>query len=867
MDETRPLLGVSSEKGSARNASTYDTVRSNVLDHVEDRPLLRKRRETYRTGGKQKPIFQAISRPILTRKNYFLVGEGYVRTKGFCEQAWSWIDGIIDMNPILKGTLTKISSEFGGAIATVFYDWRWISSVNLVVFLVWGVLVLWPWFQAPPRFADSVPPQANFWHRDDLDVDSMLTLLTGAKSLRTNSTLVADSFLFYSGYTPKIDLGGSRPYRMGPAWVGACLLSVVLICAMLNQRLWRTLRLRRVDPEVRTLVSIKASLQEEALAAKGFKLNQNAHEDTLIGQAAQELIFGGFDHSAHNKSQQMAQVVAVGLKTLSSTHYSRFTVPAALQVPGVGVYECLVTATGWEKHRTYHGSSPTREEGAGVVSLSEVCPSAIVYARCEDTEHGASRALAGGEAAQAFVQYCEVNPAARSEAAGDGEEGSLFECILRYGALSKVSSSKGPGGGEGRSSFVVGVHHGMHETVGERCRQVVGITLTIGFFLVSAYGVYVCAEHQPEIQAKYGPYAVNILLILIQSAIPKVVRKIVDLEKWSSKEEELQQTLGRVYTLKMANLVVLLQALNHMLLPDNVKECPSLDIGLFLYQQVLIGSLANSLSAFGSMWAKSMWYEYLGRGRPEFDGQSVAFLYIDLNYQTALCWVGMIFCPVLPLLFAVLNFAQIWWQIAVLRWFCKCSDKPFKTGAESRIMVMLIFMVTFAYSCIPTLRFLYAYPQSSSLLSYCGPFSPDSRRWTVLMEYLVGAAPSVNDALIYVSNPLLLVGVVLLMALICQYERAERAVVTEECADQYMNIANQQRHLRQSRLKVNQLEAEKQGLLDKVLDLEDSLNNAAALGVPLQTGSSARGLGPVPHHAEGEEGGPGRPPQGTGCWG
>merc|ERR1712070_398528 len=119
-----------------------------------------------------------------------------------------------------------------------------------------------------------------------------------------------------------------------------------------------------------------------------------------------------------------------------------------------------------------------------------------------------------------------------------------------------------------------------------------------------------------------------------------------------------------------ANLTVLLNQLNKM---GNENDCATLEAGLYLFNLVITGSLIAMLSNWGTYYAM---YKVGGNKPVEYDNQVVAQQYIELNYTSALVWIGFAYCPMLPFAFALLQMLEILWMSKILNWFCKCADKP-----------------------------------------------------------------------------------------------------------------------------------------------------------------------------------------------
>jgi len=355
------------------------------------------------------------------------------------------------------------------------------------------------------------------------------------------------------------------------------------------------------------------------------------------------------------------------------------------------------------------------------------------------------------------------------------------------------------------------------------------------------------------------------------------VKLIVKFEDWSSDEIAMRWTLGRVYILKMANLLVLLYQLDQ--LGKKASSCASMETGLYIYNLVITTALMNIVINFFCYWGM---YRFGGRQRVEFDHQTVAQSYIDLNYNIALVWIGVSVSPVLPFVSAFLGYIELKWMGLLLKWFCKTSENPFQATPQTKMLTMMIFLGTFGFTCWPVCLFLYAHPSvlyavhdSIKYKSYCGPIIASDHRYDVLINFLVGWAPPLKDALKYVSNPVVLVAAVAILAVLVAYNYEATDMVRGECAQSYLDAHNSTKHLRLRRIQANILAREKSMLEDQIQQLNQRVVDLEAGTQQLRTSldeeqqknkkasSSLFGRSQAP--AAAADGA--KPSKGGGCWG
>jgi len=98
-----------------------------------------------------------------------------------------------------------VAENFGGGVALFFYQWRYLMTINMTIFMFYGVLMILPWMlgnlssdgQVKNWRYNATDGDKNWFERDDATLAHALADISGAK---VGSTFIADSFFFYSGY-------------------------------------------------------------------------------------------------------------------------------------------------------------------------------------------------------------------------------------------------------------------------------------------------------------------------------------------------------------------------------------------------------------------------------------------------------------------------------------------------------------------------------------------------------------------------------------------------------------------------------------------------------------------------------------------
>ena len=86
------------------------------------------------------------------------------------------------------------------------------------------------------------------------------------------------------------------------------------------------------------------------------------------------------------------------------------------------------------------------------------------------------------------------------------------------------------------------------------CSLSIGTFMTFVLLAGSAYALLQIIRHEKEMTDRFA-FSVSLALTIIKSVIPTLVQQIIAFEGWMDPEQIMQQTLLRVYLLKMSNLV------------------------------------------------------------------------------------------------------------------------------------------------------------------------------------------------------------------------------------------------------------------------------------------------------------------------
>eukprot|EP00730_Choanoeca_flexa_P014773 TRINITY_DN6580_c0_g1_i2.p1 TRINITY_DN6580_c0_g1~~TRINITY_DN6580_c0_g1_i2.p1 ORF type:complete len:717 (+),score=124.84 TRINITY_DN6580_c0_g1_i2:46-2196(+) len=226
-------------------------------------------------------------------------------------------------------------------------------------------------------------------------------------------------------------------------------------------------------------------------------------------------------------------------------------------------------------------------------------------------------------------------------------------------------------------------------------------------------------EGEETIIDTYGPVVV---FSFINGALPYPIKKLPGLlEHYTHPRTELQVTIFRTFMLRTLTIYALLYGfftkykLHEAQLPawqaDVVtpqEACAGTLIGQELWKLVVADTFVSVIQRFMS----TLFFYKLYKRRIQLEVvQSV----LGLVYRQGLIWVGMVFCPALPLLAMVSNVVYFWFYFKLVRRFCRPPDKRF-TQNRNNTFFMFCLALTLIFVAIPVAWALKVYNPN------CGPY-------------------------------------------------------------------------------------------------------------------------------------------------
>lgn len=248
-------------------------------------------------------------------------------------------------------------------------------------------------------------------------------------------------------------------------------------------------------------------------------------------------------------------------------------------------------------------------------------------------------------------------------------------------------------------------------------------------------------QHLNEIVALIVQYLPYLTITVMNFIIPIIFQKIVVLEDYLQ-NNALRITLGRSILLRLASLGVLFISLYRLLITNggsNVTcgnqlwdrtnstvrgsiKCWETYVGQQIYKLVLLDLIVEAGIIVFIQLPRRLLYDRFGQtvviikkiGPQDFDlPQNV----IDIIYSQTLCWLGMFFSPLIPLMTFVKCFLFFYLRKWTLLKNCAQTEQTYRTS-RSHALFMFVLLISFILATIPVGYMVSSISPSQS----CGPF-------------------------------------------------------------------------------------------------------------------------------------------------
>ncbi|XP_037328859.2 transmembrane channel-like protein 7 isoform X1 [Pungitius pungitius] len=278
-------------------------------------------------------------------------------------------------------------------------------------------------------------------------------------------------------------------------------------------------------------------------------------------------------------------------------------------------------------------------------------------------------------------------------------------------------------------------------------------------------------------------YLPPIAITFVNLVLPHIFRTISSFEDYSF-TMQVNATLVRSVFLKLASLGIYLYLIFPTTEPhQNPFRCRENVFGREMYKLCIFNFLATLCSTFllnypwkllQEKYPSSLLVRLLGKQR-----FLIPFKVLDLVYSQTVSWVGVYYCPLLPLIGTVTLMATFYIQkFTVLR--CCVAERRMFRGSSSSVLFHFMLLVGLIMAAI-TLGFNLHQQEATPDKSSCGPFGNGATVFNVTGVCMNSLPSPAQTTLRYLTSeafalPLLLAEIIILTSYVSRGQANQKAI-------------------------------------------------------------------------------------------
>lgn len=287
-------------------------------------------------------------------------------------------------------------------------------------------------------------------------------------------------------------------------------------------------------------------------------------------------------------------------------------------------------------------------------------------------------------------------------------------------------------------------------------------------------------------------YLPPITITFINLVLPHIFRKISSFEDYSF-TTQVNTTLVRSIFLKLASLgIYLFFVFTTTEQHQRLFRCRENKFGREMYKLCIFNFLATFCTTFlldyprkllQKKYPTSLLARLLGKQR-----FLIPFNVLDLVYSQTVCWVGVYYCPLLPLIGTVILVATFYIKKFSVLHCCVAEQRMFRASTSSVLFHFMLLLGLFMAAA--TLGFnLYLYPDQEGLtsstsmasLSSCGPFGNGQTVFNVTGNCVDKLPSAAKTAVSYLASeafalPLMLAEIIILTSYVSRRRANQKAI-------------------------------------------------------------------------------------------
>ncbi|CAK6973422.1 transmembrane channel-like protein 7 [Scomber scombrus] len=278
-------------------------------------------------------------------------------------------------------------------------------------------------------------------------------------------------------------------------------------------------------------------------------------------------------------------------------------------------------------------------------------------------------------------------------------------------------------------------------------------------------------------------YLPPITITFINLFLPHVFRKISSFEDYSF-TMQVNATLVRSIFLKLASLGIYLYfvIIGPPVGPNSPPKCRENQFGREMYKLCIFNFLITFCNTFFLNYPRKLLRKkypssFLARllGKQHF---LIPFNVLDLVYAQTVSWVGVYYCPLLPLIGTITLIVTLYIKKFMVLHCCEAEQRMFRASSSS---VLFYFMLLLGLlMATVTLGFdLYNFTSKDSFS--CGPFGEGRTVFNVTEECVLSLPSPAQSTLRYLASeafaiPLILAEIIILTSYVSRGRANQKAI-------------------------------------------------------------------------------------------
>ncbi|XP_074555085.1 transmembrane channel-like protein 7 isoform X2 [Halichoeres trimaculatus] len=280
-------------------------------------------------------------------------------------------------------------------------------------------------------------------------------------------------------------------------------------------------------------------------------------------------------------------------------------------------------------------------------------------------------------------------------------------------------------------------------------------------------------------------YLPPITITFVNMVLPHIFRKISSFEDYSY-TTQINATLLRSIFLKLASLGIFLFFIFTTEEPqNNSSQCRPNRLGREMYKLCIFNFLAIFCTAFLLNFPRKLVQEYYPSspmawllGKQRF---LIPFNVLDLVYSQTVSWVGVFYCPLLPLIGTVTLTATFFIKKFTVLRCCVAEQRMFRASSSSVLFHFMLLLGLLIAAVFLGLNLHHQEVKSHMKMSSCGPFGGGETVLNVTGECVDSLPKLAQRILRYLSSeafalPLILAEIIILTSYVSRSRANQKAI-------------------------------------------------------------------------------------------